>query len=193
MHTVLRIIIYELFILASSLFCHKHVDVLWWEMSQWVNKWTNHQVWDVTSPLCWSNHEIIQQTLEATLRPRILLPHMGDYTTHISTHNSTSEGTLHHSNIESHTAPFKTDAELYLGAPLPQHHIHVYHRHSTHTPVVHHTGANTETAFVLLITTSQTQEFTVCYPSRTTSQGIITHYFFLTLPTYLVLRSLTWL
>jgi len=29
MHTVLRIIIYELFILASSLFCHKHVDVLW--------------------------------------------------------------------------------------------------------------------------------------------------------------------
>jgi len=31
------------------------------------------------------------------------------------------------------------------------------------------------------------------YPPRTTSQGIITHQVFLTLPTYLVLPSLTWL
>jgi len=38
-----------------------------------------------------------------------------------------------------------------------------------------HIEANTEAAFVLLITTSQTQEFTVRYPPQTTSQGISTH------------------
>jgi hypothetical protein len=53
-----------------------------------------------------------------------------------------------------------------------------------------HIEASTEAAFVLLITTSQTQEFTVRYLPRTTSQGIITHQFFLTLVTYLVLPRL---
>jgi len=128
----------------------------------------------VTSPLCWSNHEIIQQTLEATLRPRILLPHMGDYTTHISTHNSTSEGTLHHSNIESHTAPFKTDAESHLSGPLPQHHIHVHHCHSALTGTTSYWNQY-GCSFCFINTKSHTPEFTVRYPPWTTSQGIITH------------------
>ena len=51
--------------------------------------------------------------------------------THTSSHNSTSEGTPYHSNIESYTAPLKTDAESHLSSPpstaphpcssLPQH------------------------------------------------------------------------
>jgi len=51
--------------------------------------------------------------------------------THNSTHISPSEGTPYHSNIESYTAPFKTDAESHLSGPpataphqcssLPQH------------------------------------------------------------------------
>ena len=67
----------------------------------------------------------------ATLQARTLLPHTGDYTTHISTYNSTSEGTPYHSKIESYTAPLKTDAKLHLSGPpstaphpcssLPQH------------------------------------------------------------------------
>ena len=57
----------------------------------------------------------------------------GDHTTHISARNSTLEGTPYHSNTENHTAPFETDAESHLGAPIPQHHIHVYHCHSTLT------------------------------------------------------------
>jgi len=91
----------------------------------------------------------------ATLWPRTLLPHTGDHTTHISAHNSTSEGTPYHSNIENHTAPFKTVAESHLGAPF-HNTISMFITATAQSPVLHHIGANTETAFVLLITTSQT-------------------------------------
>jgi hypothetical protein len=67
------------------------------------------------------------------------------------------------------------------------------HSHSTtstfitataHSPVLPHIESSTEAAFILLITKSQTQEFTVRYPPRTTSQGIIPHQFFITLLAY---------
>jgi len=50
-----------------------------------------------------------------------------------------------------------------------------------------------ECSFRSTNTTSHSQEFTVRYTPRTTSQGIITNQFFVTSLTCLVLPSLTWL
>jgi len=86
----------------------------------------------------------------ARLRPRILLPHTGDYTTHISTHNSTSEGTPYHSKIESYTAPLKTDAKLHLSGPPFHSTTSMFITATAHSPVLPHIEASTNAAFVLL-------------------------------------------
>jgi len=68
------------------------------------------------------------------------------------------------------------DAESHLSAPspLPQHHIHVHHCHSTLTGTASYWSQHGD-SFCSTNTTSHTPEFTVRYPQRTTFQGIITH------------------
>jgi len=57
----------------------------------------------------------------------------GDRITHISAHNSTSEGTPYLSNIEDQQRTIQNKCRIAQRATLPQHHIHVYHCHSTLT------------------------------------------------------------
>ena len=84
--------------------------------------------------------------------------------------------TLHTTSEHGDSAPFKTAAESHLSAPPPFHRTtSMFVTATAHSPVLPHIEASTEVAFVLLITTPQTQEFTVRYPPRTTSQVIITH------------------
>ena len=107
----------------------------------------------------------------------------------VSTHISTSEGTPYHSNIESHTAPLKTDDESHLNGPLstaphpcssPPQHTHRYYlilkpariQLMFHQYYITHPGVHS------------TLPTLNCIPG---------HYYSLVLPnfTYLVLHSLT--
>jgi 2-keto-3-deoxy-galactonokinase len=87
----------------------------------------------------------------ATLRRRKLLAHTGNCTTHISTHNSTSEGTSYHSDIESHTAPFKTDVESHLNSLPFYSTTSMFITATAHSPVLPHIKASTNATSVLLI------------------------------------------
>jgi len=63
---------------------------------------------------------------------------------------STTEGTPYHSNIESYTAPFKTDAESHQVALL-HNTISMFITATAHSMLLPHNEASTNTAFVLLI------------------------------------------